>query len=222
MATFIDSAEEREVRLARELGWVKGVTTNPVLLAQVGMPPETTLQRLAAARVGLLFYQLVSQDEAAMLEEAQAAQNIVGDSLVLKVSPTEVGFRFVADHAPQFACCVTAVFSPAQALVAREAGARYVAVYVNRASRLMGDGLRLVKGIACMFPKGDTEIVAASIKSPEEAIAAAEAGAHHLAVPYDVLKALILHPLSSEAIENFQKEGLGIRGLPSKIIVRRM
>ena len=48
MTIFIDSAKESEGRLAKAYGWVKGVTTNPALLAQAGVSPELALQRLAA------------------------------------------------------------------------------------------------------------------------------------------------------------------------------
>ena len=61
---------------------------------------------------------------------------------------------------------MTAVFSPAQALVAGEAGARYVAVSVNRATRQMGNGLQLVEDIAKILKDSETEILAASINLP--------------------------------------------------------
>ncbi len=71
MAIFIDSAKESEARAAREYGWVRAVTTNPVLLAQSGLPPQEALERLAALAFEQLYYQLVSQNLEAMLEEAR-------------------------------------------------------------------------------------------------------------------------------------------------------
>lgn len=210
MTIFIDSAKESEVRLAKAYGWVKGVTTNPALLAQAGVSPELALQRLAAIAIGPVFYQLVSQTAAEMLKEAQVARDIVGDSLVLKIPPTPAGFRYVADHATRLECCLTAIYGAAQAIVAREAGARHVAVYVNRASRLMGDGIGLVREIASVLAGSGTGIIAASIKSADEASAAVGAGAHHLTVPLDVLTAMTSHPLSMETIAGFQRDGLGV------------
>lgn len=210
MAIYIDSAKEDEVRQAKEYGWIKGVTTNPVLLAQAGVPAEATLKRLAAFGFSCLFYQLVSSDEHGMVVEARLALKIVGNALVLKVPPTEAGFRFVTEHATRYPCCVTAVYSPAQALAAREAGAQYVAVYVNRAMRLKGDGIRLVEDISKCLIGSRTEIVAASLKSPEEAGSAFLAGASHLTLPFDVLQALLTHPLSIATLDRFVADGVGL------------
>ena len=99
-------------------------------------------------------------------------REIVGKSLVLKVSPDELGFQFVARNSAHFLFCPTAIYSPSQALVARETGARFVALYVNRATRLLGDGIELVRSVAAVLAGSQTEIVAASLKSGEEAVQA--------------------------------------------------
>jgi transaldolase len=130
---------------------------------------------------------------------------------VVKLLPTMEGFAFAAHHAQGVPCCITAVYSPAQALAAREAGAIQVAVYVNRYSRLGGDGVRLVEEIALALRGSSTGILAASLKSPEEAVAAVLAGASHLTLPFETLKAMIENPLSKETIENFQREGVGLQ-----------
>jgi len=66
--------------------------------------------------------------------------------------------------------------------------------------RLDGDGVRLVEQIAATLQGSSTGILAASIKSPEEAVAAAVAGASHLTLPFETLRAMIENPLSREAI----------------------
>jgi transaldolase len=209
MAIFIDSAVVAEVENARSLGWVRGVTTNPVLLAKAGGEVRTVLASLAHLEMGPLFYQLVSPTLDGMCKEMELAAKIVGPALVLKVPPTQVGFQFV-NQCRDVPCCVTAVYSPAQALVASESKARYVAVYVNRATRLMGDGLRLVRDVAEVLKSSDTEIIAASVKSAEEACASLSVGAHHLTLPYEVILDLIKHPLTDETLAEFQASGVGI------------
>lgn len=209
MAIYIDSAIIEDVAAARSLGWVRGVTTNPVLLAKAGSKARDVLSGLAHLNMASLFYQLVTPTLDGMFEEVQLAANTVGSSLVLKVPPTEDGFRFVA-KCREYPCCVTAVFSPAQALIASEVKARYVAVYVNRATRLMGDGLKLVREVAEILKHSSTEIIAASLKSTEEACAALLAGAHHLTLPYEVLTGLISHPLTEQTIAEFQATGIGL------------
>jgi transaldolase len=135
---------------------------------------------------------------------------MVTTGLVCKITPTDSGFKFVARHHKRFPCCVTAIFDPAQALVAREAGAKYVAVYVNRATKQLGDGLALVRELANVLAGSRTEILAASLKSTKEAVASVTAGAQHITVPFELLTRLPGHPLSTQTAEQFDAEGIGI------------
>jgi transaldolase len=209
MAIYIDSAILKEVEVAQSLGWVRGVTTNPLLLAKAGGEAREVLSALARLELGSLFYQLVSPTLDGMYKEMELAADVAGPALVLKVPPTENGFRFVS-QCREHPCCVTAVYSLAQALVARESKARYVAVYVNRATRLLGDGLKLVRDISEVLKQSQTEIIAASIKSADEACAALSAGVHHLTLPYQVLMSLVTHPLSEQTIAEFESSGVGL------------
>lgn len=209
MSIYLDSAIATEVEAVRSLGWVRGVTTNPVLLAKAGCDAQITLTELARQDVGSFFYQLVSPTLDGMVAEMQLAANIAGSALVLKVPPTRSGFQFVS-QCSDFPCCVTAIYSPSQALIASEVKARFVAVYVNRATRLMGDGLKRVRDVAEILKHSQTEIIAASIKSAEEACAALSVGAHHLTLPYEVLMSLMEHPLTEQTVAEFQAAGLGL------------
>lgn len=209
MAIYIDSSIVKEIQSARSLGWVRGVTTNPVLLARAEGKADQVLAEIARLDMRPLFYQLVSPTLDGMWKELEYAAKIVGAGLVLKIPPTLTGFQFIKQCA-EYPCCVTAVYSPAQALVASEVNARYVAVYVNRATRLLGDGIRLVGEVAEILKHNHTEIIAASLKSPDEACEALCAGARHLTLPYEVLTGLITHPLSEQTIAEFQAGGVGI------------
>jgi transaldolase len=211
MAIYLDSAKLDEARQAKDLGWVSGVTTNPTLMAKAGVAPEEVLKGLAELAFHQVYYQLVSQNLDEMLTEARKAAEIVKRGLILKIAPTETGFRFAAQHANEFPCCVTAIFDPAQALVAREAGARYIAVYVNRATKQLGDGLALVRELANVLAGSQTEILAASLKSTKEAVDSLLAGAQHITVPFELLTSLSNHPLSVQTVEQFNAEGVGIR-----------
>lgn len=211
MAIYLDSANIEEARQAKELGWVYGVTTNPSLMVKTGMKPETVLHELSNLDFKQVYYQLISQNVEDMLKEAQTAARIVTLGLVYKIPPTVTGFKFVACYGKQFPCCITSIFDPAQALVAQEAGAGYIAVYVNRATKQLGDGLALVRDLAKVLAGSQTEILAASLKSTKEAVDAHLAGAHHITVPFNVLAGLTSHPSSAETVEQFNSEGVGIQ-----------
>jgi transaldolase len=96
-------------------------------------------------------------------------------------------------------------------LVARAAGARYVIPYVNRTTRILEDGPALVRSLAEVLMNGETEVLAASIKSTEEAIETINAGAQHVSMPLRVLLRLTEHDLSHRAVEDFAQGGKGIQ-----------
>lgn len=207
---YLDSALVEEAKEAVAMGWVKGITTNPTLLNKSELSPEDCLQQLAAICPGELYYQLCATDFAGMVTEANLAAEIIGDKIVLKIPATELGFRVTTHLSSKIACSVTAIYSPAQAAIAAQAGAKYAIAYVNRATRLLGDGLGLVRGMSEILQNSPTEILAASIKSPEEAAATLQAGAHHLTVPMSILKSMTTHELSSQTVTEFLAKGIGI------------
>lgn len=207
---YLDSAIIKDAETAAALGWVKGITTNPTLLAKSSLKPAECLQQLATISPGELYYQLCASDFAAMVREGYRAREIVGDKLVLKIPATELGFRVTARLAPEIDCSVTAIYSPAQAAIASEAGAKYAIAYVNRATRLLGDGLELVRSMSQILEQSQTRILAASLKSPEEAAATMIAGADCITVPPDILQAMASHELSNQTVAEFAAGGIGL------------
>ena len=210
MAIYVDTAIVAEAARASKFGWIAGITTNPTLLAKSELSPEQTLKQLAQLIPGEVYYQLMASDVDGMVAEGKAAFESIGRQTVLKVPATAAGFQAVAHLSPEIPCAVTAIYSAAQAAVSAEAGAKYAIAYVNRATRLLGDGFALVQDMANVLNKTNTEILAASIKSPEEAVKTLLAGAHHLTLPFDVLQAMAVHELSQQTVDEFAKNGRGI------------
>jgi transaldolase len=210
MSLYIDSAVLDEIKEAFSWGWVSGVTTNPSLLGKSEVKPEERLKAIANLVDGEIFYQLLAETPEGMCLEAHRARDILGKKLVVKIPATAPGYKSCARLAPEFACAMTAVFSPTQALLAAEAGARYVIVYFNRAASLLGEADSLTSACAQVLADGMTELMAASIKTADDAVNAVKAGAQHLTLPFDVLKALSENDLTRQAISDFQKNGKGI------------
>ena len=207
---YLDSALVEEAKIAVKLGWIKGITTNPTLLNQSSLSPEESLKQLTQICPGELYYQLCATDFDGMVTEARKAAAIIGSKIVLKIPATSLGFQVTAHLSSEIACSVTAIYSPAQAAVAAEAGAKYAIAYVNRATRLLGDGLELVRAMSEVVKGSKTEILAASLKSPEEAAATLRSGAHHLTLPMSILQKITTHQLSDQTVEEFLAKGTGI------------
>ncbi|AFY38956.1 transaldolase [[Leptolyngbya] sp. PCC 7376] len=207
---YLDSAIATEASQAMSWGWVNGITTNPTLLAKSDTDPATTLKTLASITDGELYYQLVSQTEDDMIREAHKAKDLIGDKLVLKIPATFTGFAALPKLSSEISCSVTAIYHPTQALIAAEGGAKYAIAYVNRATRLQGDGCSLVSEMKAILTGSNTTILAASLKSPAEIGAAMLAGADHITIPFALLQAITTHSLSEQTIKDFTASGKGI------------
>jgi transaldolase len=210
MGIYLDTAIVAEATEASKFGWLAGITTNPTLLAKSDLSPEDTLKQLSQLIPGEIYYQLMASDVDGMVAEGKAAFELIGQQTVLKVPATAAGFQAVAHLSAEIPCAVTAIYSAAQAAVSAQAGAKYAIAYVNRATRLLGDGFALVQDMANVLNQTNTEILAASIKSPAEAVKTLLAGAHHLTLPFDVLQAMTVHELSQQTVDEFAKNGRGI------------
>jgi len=210
MSLYLDSAQLDEARSALQWGWVAGITTNPILLAKSGLPPAQALAELARLTSGAIFYQLTAPTVAGMLEEAQRAGDILEEHLKLKIMPTPAGFEVAAKLYGHIPCAITGVYSAGQAMVAQAAGAAYVIFYYHRALGLLEDVHRFLRELTGVLAGSDTELIAASIKSVEEAIEMRLAGVPHLTMPFHILQELMEHELSARTLEEFNREGQGL------------
>ena len=207
MAIFIDSARPEEARQAFGLGFVAGVTTNPKLLSQESGEPLELIRELCSISPGPVFYQLAAPTVAEREQEALRFQRLAPVKLVMKIPCTTENLALLArlTRERQMSCAATALFSAAQGYLACEAGARYLIPYVNRITVRGGDGPGFVGRLAEVSRscgKG-AEVLAASLKTPDEVVAAVVAGARHVTLPLGTIKALGEDPRSLEAIEEF-------------------
>lgn len=204
---LLDSASSKEVEIACRLGVIRGITTNPTLMARESSDALSQLEHLlkVSAEVSV-FYQPVATEPVLAEREARTAHGLDGDRVVVKLPARLAQFgiaaRLVTDEIP---CAITAVYSPGQALIAAEVGATWVIPYVDRARRLLGEDRGLVRSLRAAVDAADSEvrILAASIKSPEQGIRAMREGAHGVTVSLQVIEALAHHDLSESAIEEF-------------------
>jgi transaldolase len=176
-----------------------------MLIAKTGRRAEDVIVDLCAVAPGIVFHQLTAASRDGLVAEAERFLSLAPGRVGLKVPCHLEGMRIVRAFADRATCAVTAVYSPAQAYLASEAGARFVIPYVNRAARQGVDALALVRQMAAVVEAGShgSEVLAASVKSAEEAAAVTMAGARHLTLPWSVLVTLAEHPLTSQALAEF-------------------
>jgi transaldolase len=100
---------------------------------------------------------------------------------------------------------VTLCFSSVQCLIAAKAGATYVSPFIGRLDDVGEEGMVVIREARVIFDNYQfaTEILAASIRHPRHVVEAALIGADVATLPAEVLKKLLLHPLTDRGLEQF-------------------
>ena len=208
MKLFIDTANVAEIRKANDLGVICGVTTNPSLIAREGRVFKDVVTEITTIVDGPISAEVVSLEHEKMVEEALELAAI-HKNIVIKIPMIEEGLKAVKIlSAKGIKTNVTLIFSASQALLAAKAGATYVSPFVGRLNDISSRGNELVETIHNMFEKHGitTEIIAASIRSPEDVVDAALAGADIATIPYKIIVQMTKHPLTDAGIERFLKD----------------
>lgn len=213
MKLFVDTANTDEIRKANDLGVICGVTTNPSLIAKEGRVFKEVVKEITSIVDGPISAEVISLDAENMIKEALELSGI-HKNIVIKIPMTAEGLKAVSVLSKKdIHTNVTLIFSPSQALLAARAGASYVSPFVGRLNDISSDGNKLIENISKIFkPHGiSCEIIAASIRSPEDVVDAALAGANIATIPYGVIVRMISHPLTDAGIERFLKDWEGVK-----------
>lgn len=206
MQFFVDSADLRAIKDLADTGMVDGVTTNPSLVAKSGQDFKTLIAEICDLVPGPVSAEVTALDADAMLKEADELLAIA-ENVCIKVPLTWDGLkatRSLADRGKKVN--VTLCFSANQALLAAKAGAAYISPFVGRLDDIGADGMGLISDIRQIYdnyPDLETEILVASVRSPEHMRAAALIGADVATLPPEVLRSLIAHPLTDKGLEAF-------------------
>jgi len=208
MKIFIDTANVEDIRKANDMGIVAGVTTNPSLIAKEGRDFVEVVKEITTIVDGPISAEVVSLEADGMVEEAVPLAKI-HKNIIIKVPMTVEGLKAARILKEKgIRTNVTLVFTANQALLAARAGAAYVSPFVGRLDDIGEDGCYLVEKIAAIFEIHgiETEIIAASIRSPLHAERVAMAGAHIATLPYKVIEQMTHHHLTDAGIERFLKD----------------
>ncbi len=212
MKFFIDTADLAQIKEANDLGILDGVTTNPSLMAKVGIKGEEAVtnhyKTIAELVDGDVSAEVVSTDFASILEEGKKLHSI-HPNIVVKVPMIKDGIKalkWFSDNGIKTNC--TLVFSAGQAILAAKAGASYVSPFIGRIDDSSWDGVELIAQIANIFAiQGwETEILAASIRSPLHIVKCAEAGADVITSPLESILGLLKHPLTDIGLAKFLED----------------
>lgn len=209
MKFFLDTANVEDVKPLIEMGIVDGITTNPSLIAASGRKFTDVIAEMCELVSGPVSAEVAAMDFETMLKEGRFLADIA-PNVAVKVPLTLDGLkvcRALSDEGTMVN--VTLCFSAGQALLAAKAGATFISPFVGRLDDIGHVGMQLIEEI-CMiydnYPDLDTEVLAASIRSPLHVIEAAQAGAHVATIPPKIIHQLLKHPLTDSGIATFVKD----------------
>ena len=208
MKLFLDTANVAYIREINDLGVICGVTTNPSLIAKEGRDFKEVVTEITSIVDGPISAEVIDMKAEGMVAEAKELVKI-HKNIVIKIPMCAEGLKACAALTKmKIKTNVTLIFSAAQALLAARAGATFVSPFVGRLDDVGAHGIELIEEIAAIFNIHGikSEIIAASIRKPEDVTACALAGAHISTIPYETMKACINHPLTTQGIERFLKD----------------
>ena len=205
MKIFLDTANVDEIREAADTGLIDGVTTNPSLIAKIGQNLREVIVDICNMVDGPISAEVIATDFDDMFAEAKELAAI-HENIVVKVPLTEAGLKTVAKLAPEgIRFNVTLCFNAGQALMAAKAGATFISPFIGRLDDIHHIGMDLIADIVTIYDNFgyETEVLAASVRSPLHVTQSAMVGAHIATIPYKVYKQLFRHPLTDIGIEKF-------------------
>ncbi|HFS5789769.1 TPA: fructose-6-phosphate aldolase [Citrobacter werkmanii] len=219
MELYLDTSDVAAVKALARVLPLAGVTTNPSIVAAGKERLEVLLPQLQEAMggQGRLFAQVMATTAEGMVNDARKLRTIIAD-IVVKVPVTAEGLAAIKllkeEGIPTLG---TAVYGAAQGLLAALAGAEYVAPYVNRVDAQGGDGIQTVTDLQTLLNMHapHAKVLAASFKTPRQALDCLLAGCESITLPLDVAQQFMTSPAVDAAIVKFEQDWQGAFGRTS-------
>jgi len=209
MKFFIDTANLDDIKEAKDLGILDGVTTNPSLMAKEGITGAANINKHYAKICkivdGDVSAEVISTDYKGIVSEGKKLAKIA-PNIVVKVPMIRDGvkaIRHFTDNGIKTNC--TLIFSAGQAILAAKAGATYLSPFIGRIDDTNWDGIQLIETISDLYEiqQYDTEILAASIRNSKAIVESALAGADIVTGPLKSIMGFLTHPLTDIGLAKF-------------------
>lgn len=208
MKFFLDTANIDEIKKAKDMGLLDGVTTNPTLVAKEGRDFKKIIIEICNICDGPVSAEVVSLDTEGILKEARILSSWA-ENIAVKIPATENGIKAVKILSEEnIKTNVTLVFSPAQALISAKAGATFVSPFIGRLDDISTEGMQLISEIVQIYSNYDfqTQIIGASVRHPVHVVQLAMLGVDIVTLPFSVLQQLFKHPLTDIGITKFLQD----------------
>lgn len=205
MKLFLDTAHLDDIVRINRWGVLDGVTTNPTLAGKEGRDFTSMIKEICAEVDGPVSAEVVATTADEMVDEGRTLAAIAPNVLV-KIPLIAEGLAAVARLAEEgIRTNVTLCFSATQAILAARAGAAFVSPFLGRVDDIANDGIALLEEICDIYRVQGyaTEVLAASLRSPQHVAQAARVGADAATLPVKVFEQMVSHPLTDAGLDRF-------------------
>jgi TalC/MipB family fructose-6-phosphate aldolase len=209
MRLYLDTADRASAEDWLGTGLFEGVTTNPTILQRSGLGVSAAPDIHAwATEAGAkqVFFQAWGLSVSELVERGHELR-MLGPEVVVKLVASRAGASACAqlsrDGVPTL---LTAVYAPAQALVAAAAGADFIAPYLGKLDDAGRDGVRDVIAMQDVLrgSGSDTEILLASIRNVSSMVKLARHGIRCFTMNPAVAQGLFADELTAAAVVVFE------------------
>ncbi len=210
---YLDTADSMQAARFNQCFPLRGITTNPSILASSGKGLQETLARMSDVLDGTPRFhaQVVSQTTEQMLAEARKMVELPYD-MVVKVPATEPGLAAIRQMKREgMTVLATAIYCVQQGIMAALCGADYLAPYVNRIDALNGSGVAVVADIQLLLEKNQlpSKVLAASFKNTQQVMDVMKLGIGAITIPVDIAAQMLSHPAIEPAVQQFSNDWQG-------------
>lgn len=206
---LIDSSNVEEIKKIHKYYEISGLTTNPTILSKDTKDlRERFLEiRKFAGNDLEIHIQTTENTAEKIFQEAKKLKEFFGDNFHIKIPVTKEGLRAVRlCKENKIKVTVTAVLSTLQVLAACEAGANYVAPYVNRMENIGNESTIILEEMVEICSSYETEILAASFKNQKQFKDTILLGVGAITVQPQLLEESLWHPYTDKSIFDFEKD----------------
>lgn len=210
MKFFLDSAKVDEIRYARDMWSIDGVTSNPRHVRNSGKPFLTAIRDIATLFEGMDRPISVEVNTHHTTADAMVEEGLklaaLSPNFVIKIPATEAGFKALWTLKDKgIRVNLTLVFSAAQALQAARLGATFVSPFIGWKESNGEEVSHMVAEIVWIYRNYDfkTQVLVAAVRNARQIVEAALAGAHIVTAGFDVYKDSFDHPYTAKGLKLF-------------------
>ena len=216
---YLDTADIDQIARLGTCLPVRGITTNPSILAKANTGLNELLPKVARTlgEKARIHVQIVSEHPEAMLDEAVILRKLPYD-IIVKVPATETGLAAIQMmKAQQIPVLATAIYSVQQGFLAALCGADYLAPYVNRIDTIETNGsggIGVVADLQALIDRHQLpcRLLPASFKNTLQVLGMLKTGASAITIPPEIAIEMLTHPAVQPAVDRFNQDWRAVFG----------